>query len=58
MSNEIMKASAANLMQELQDTQKLCQMLMAQKHYAKMGTDGIYAIVEKAKSMGVSPPRS
>lgn len=42
-------------LKELEQTQKLCQALMKTPHYAKMGEVGIYAIVNKAKSMGVNP---
>lgn len=44
-----------NALVELQQTQKLCQMLMQTPHYKKIGAEGIYAIVQKAKSIGVSP---
>ncbi len=37
---------------ELENTQKLCQMLLASPHYKKIGSDGIYAIVEMSKSVG------
>lgn len=40
---------------EIENTQKVCQALMKTPHYAKMGQEGIYAIVSKAKSMGISP---
>ncbi len=40
---------------ELDQTQALCQRLMKTPHYAKMGEIGIYAIVNKAKSMGLNP---
>jgi len=43
------------LMQDMQDTQKMCQMLLQSPHYKKMGAEGIFAIVEKARSIGVSP---
>lgn len=33
----------------------LCVALMKSGHYAKMGNDGIFAIVETAKSIGVDP---
>ena len=55
MSNEIVKneSSMPDILQELQDTEKLVKSLMESKHYAKMGSDGIYAIVQKARSMGI-----
>jgi len=40
---------------ELENTNKLCQMLMQSPHYKKIGPDGIFAIVETAKSLGVDP---
>lgn len=40
---------------DLEKTQKLCQSLMKTPHYAKMGEVGIFAIVQKAKSLGMSP---
>lgn len=47
--------SQDNVLAELDQTQALCQRLMKTPHYAKMGEIGIYAIVNKAKSMGVNP---
>lgn len=40
---------------DLQTTQKICQQLMQMPHYKKMGAEGVMAIVETAKSIGVSP---
>lgn len=40
---------------ELANTQKLCNILMQTPHYAKMGPEGIFAIVETAKSLDVDP---
>lgn len=53
MSNVIKIQDAA--IEEIQNTQKMCQMLMKTPHYQKIGAEGIFAIVEKAKSIGVSP---
>jgi hypothetical protein len=44
-----------DITKDLQDTQKMCQFLMQTPHYKKIGCDGIYAIVEKAKAVGVNP---
>ena len=44
-----------NLVEEFQNTQKLCSLLLESPHYRKMGPEGVFAIVEKAKSVGVSP---
>lgn len=38
---------------ELHDTQQLCKMLMASPHYSRIGAEGIFAIVETAKSLGI-----
>ena len=40
---------------EIQSTEKMCEMLMKSKHYQKMGQDGIYAIIAKAKSLNINP---
>jgi hypothetical protein len=39
----------------MENVQKACQMLMKAPHYAKMGQDGIYAIVAKAMSLKIDP---
>lgn len=44
-----------NLVVNLEETTKLCQLLMKTPHYAKMGQEGIFAIVQKAKAVGVEP---
>ncbi len=53
MTKELSKID--NSLMELQNTQKLCQTLMQSPHYKKIGPDGIFAIVETAKSVGVDP---
>jgi hypothetical protein len=40
---------------EIEHTKKMCEALMKAPHYQKMGQDGIYAIVAKAKSLGMDP---
>jgi len=40
---------------ELKNTQNLCKTLMMTKHYAKLGEDGVFAVIAKAKSMNISP---
>lgn len=44
-----------NTLAELENIKTLCQKLMQTPHYAKMGEVGIYAVVNKAKSMGMNP---
>lgn len=57
MNKEIsVKENKTNLMiEDVQNTQKMCQILMQSAHYKKIGQEGIFAIVEKAKSIGISP---
>lgn len=40
---------------ELANTQQLCNMLMKTPHYAKMGPEGIFAVIETAKSLNIDP---
>lgn len=42
-------------MSDIQSTQSLCNMLIKTPHYAKMGAEGIFAIVETANSLGIDP---
>jgi hypothetical protein len=55
MANDLVKTTEVDVLTELQHTEKVVAGLMSSKHYAKMGHDGIYAIVQKAKSLGISP---
>ncbi len=40
---------------EIEQTEKMCGMLMKTPHYQKMGQEGIFAIVSKSKSLGINP---
>lgn len=40
---------------DINNTNKMCQALLQSPHYKRIGAEGIFAIVEKAKSVGVSP---
>lgn len=40
---------------EIDNTQKVCERLMKTPHYAKLGNDGVYAILSKAKSLNIHP---
>ena len=53
MSNELMKSQ--NIMMEIESAQKLCSQLMRTPHYSKLGESGIFAIVQKSKSIGMDP---
>jgi hypothetical protein len=39
---------------EIEQTQRACQMLMKTPHYAKLGEAGIFAIVQKSRSIGLN----
>lgn len=53
--NEIITKQSQDTIIELQNTNKLCDMLMQTPHYKRLGHEGIYAIVAKAKSIGACP---
>ncbi len=42
-----------NYSQDLENTQIMCSLLMQTPHYAKLGPDGVFAIIETAKSLGI-----
>ena len=44
-----------NYLTEVKNTQELCALLMKTPHYAKMGQEGVFAIVETAKSLNIDP---
>ena len=43
------------ILQDVDVMNKMCKELMKSKHYAAMGEPGLFAIVQKAKSLGISP---
>lgn len=51
----VKKEESFNPVIEIENTKKICESLMRAPHYAKMGQEGIYAIVSKAKSLGMDP---
>jgi len=53
--NEVAIKESHKIMADIQDTQNMCAMLMKSPHYSKMGAVGVFAIVEKARSIGVNP---
>lgn len=44
-----------SLMEEFNQTKELCLELLKTKHYQNMGEAGIFAIVQKASSLGINP---
>ncbi len=57
MTNELIAKTEnfGDVLAELQQTEQVVGALLKSKHYAKIGPDGIYAIVHKAKSLGINP---
>lgn len=58
MKYEVTQKSEWNpsmIVEDLQNTQKMCQALMQTPHYKKIGGEGIFAIVQKAKAMKLNP---
>lgn len=60
MSNEMMvrEDDFTSSLTKIENTQKMCAMLIKTPHYAKMGSDGIFAIVTTASSLGIDPIRA
>jgi hypothetical protein len=55
MTNAIIKETNYSIIANLKDTQKLCQTLLETPHYAHIGIDGIFAIVEAARFLHIDP---
>jgi hypothetical protein len=57
MSNEVMKTESnlVGAISELENQKKMCEMLLKTPHYAKLGAEGIYAVLAKAKSLDIDP---
>jgi len=57
MNNELVKhePSFDTALIELDNMQKMSQKLFQMKHYQKLGDVGIFAILQKAKSIGLNP---
>lgn len=54
-NKEVVVRQQTNYLAELKNTQELCQLLMQTPHYQRMGPEGIFAIVETAKSLNIDP---
>lgn len=53
--NELEIRKERNPLLDLKSTKELCRSLMETPHYKKMGEEGIFAIVQKAQSLGINP---
>lgn len=40
---------------DFSNTQKLCAMLLKAPHYARIGIEGVFAIIETSKALGIDP---
>lgn len=54
MNKDVISINSETMLADIQSTEKVCQLLIQSPHYRKLGAEGIYAIVNKAKSIGVS----
>jgi len=45
----------SDLLEDLQHTRNLAEALMKTKHYQQLGVDGIFAVIQKAKSLNINP---
>lgn len=43
------------MLQDVDQMQAMCKKLMQSKHYQKMGEEGIFALIQKAKSLNMNP---
>jgi len=57
MKQELLKNAqpTAGLLQDIQDSRNLAEALMKTKHYQQLGPDGIFAVIQKAKALGINP---
>jgi hypothetical protein len=56
MENEMVKRDELDIaVSDIDKMSKLSRALMATKHYTKMGEAGVFAIVMKARSLGLNP---
>tara|TARA_R110002126_G_scaffold77229_2_gene192657 strand:+ start:5148 stop:6146 length:999 start_codon:yes stop_codon:yes gene_type:complete len=53
--NELVVKESDAILADIKNTNQMCEALMCSPHYKKMGVHGVYAIVAKARSIGVSP---
>ncbi len=44
-----------DLIQDIQNTKHLVETLIKTKHYQQLGPDGIFAVIQKAKSLNIHP---
>jgi len=55
MSQDVMIIQEDKVIEDLKKLDTMCQFLMRTAHYKKIGGEGIFAIVQKAKILGIHP---
>lgn len=53
--NQVIKSDSEIILYELENANKMCLELMRTPHYSKIGEAGIFAIVQKAKTLNIDP---
>jgi len=54
-NNSVVVRSNEDILAEIKSMQEICSTLMKTPHYAKIGHEGIFAIIATAKSLGIDP---
>jgi hypothetical protein len=49
------QSQTPELLQDIQNMRNLAETLMKTKHYQQLGSDGIFAVIQKAKSLNINP---
>jgi hypothetical protein len=44
-----------NYLSEIEDTNKMCALLLKTKYYSDIGSTGVFSIIQTAKSLGINP---
>ena len=55
MTLQVQENNFDTMLSEIENTQKQCKALLQSKHYAAMGEAGVFAILQKAKSLQMNP---
>lgn len=55
LKQEVARIPTIDLLQDIQNMRSLAEALMKTKHYQQLGPEGIFAVIQKAKSLNISP---
>lgn len=53
--NEIVKVKENAIIEDINQVKEVCEALRDTPHHKRLGTEGLYGVVEKAISLGISP---